>query len=71
MVGKLNGKEEEFLKSLLGIDLNKASKICLDVGYVFRVAREDENTYFLTMDLKFDRVNFEIDNGIITSANIG
>lgn len=67
----LKEKEEEFLKSLLGIDLSKASKICLDVGYVFRVTREDENRYFVTADLRFDRVNFEIDNGIITSANIG
>lgn len=37
----------------------------------FRVMREDEINYMGTTDLNLNRVNIQIDDGIVTSVNIG
>lgn len=37
----------------------------------YRVARRDDENYALTMDYRIDRINLEIDNGIVTKTSIG
>src|SRR5438309_2004329 len=37
----------------------------------WRIAREDGERFLLTQDYNADRVNFEIDNGKVTSAKFG
>lgn len=38
---------------------------------VVRVVRVDEIVYAVTLDYRLDRVNVELDNGIVTKAEIG
>jgi hypothetical protein len=38
---------------------------------VLRIIREDDISYMVTCDLRFNRLNISIDNGIITTASIG
>jgi hypothetical protein len=36
-----------------------------------RIVRRDEESFMITMDYRTDRINLQIDNGIVTTANIG
>lgn len=37
----------------------------------YRVTRRDDENYPMTMDYRIDRINLEIDNGIVTKTSIG
>ena len=37
----------------------------------YRVIRRDGENYPMTMDYRLDRINLEIDNGVVTKASIG
>lgn len=37
----------------------------------YRVTRRDGESYPMTMDYRLDRINLEIDNGVVTKASIG
>jgi hypothetical protein len=62
---------DEILKSLIGMNKEDAFKLCRDNEFVIRVNREDSDIYCGTMDLNFDRINLQIDNGVITECNFG
>jgi hypothetical protein len=64
-------KNIDFLKSLIGMDKDSGSKLCEKMGYIVRIVREDSNGYMLTMDFRFDRIDLEIDGGLITKSSIG
>ena len=66
---KMNIVTEEFTKSLVGLTFEEAIDKCESINY--RITREDDNNYFVTMDLRFDRINFEIDDNVVTKASIG
>jgi protein-disulfide isomerase len=36
-----------------------------------RIVRRDDENFMITMDYRLDRINLEIDNGIVTQASIG
>jgi hypothetical protein len=36
-----------------------------------RIVRRDEESFIITMDYRPDRINLEIDNGIVTATSIG
>lgn len=36
-----------------------------------RITRRDGENYAMTMDYRIDRINLEIDNGIVTKSSIG
>jgi|GEM_PF-993943 hypothetical protein len=38
---------------------------------IARVLRRDDESFIATMDYRLDRINLEIDDGIVTTANIG
>lgn len=40
-------------------------------GVEYRVVREDDTDFEVTMDARTDRVNVEIDDGVVTSATVG
>ena len=65
-----NGSNE-LLESLIGLTKEEGTKVCLDNDYKVRITREDSNNYVITMDLRFDRINLELDKGIITKCDIG
>ena len=68
---KGNNRNEDLLKFLIGMNKEDGSNLCKENGYIFRVVREDSHNYIVTMDLRFDRVNLQLDNGVITKYNIG
>jgi len=70
MTKRFNG-DEFLLESLLGKPLNEAKELALFNGYSIRIKREDNNNFALTMDLRFDRIDVQIDSGIVTKCNVG
>ena len=36
-----------------------------------RIVRRDDENFAVTMDYRLDRINLEIDDGMVTAANIG
>ena len=69
-IKKINGNDL-ILESLIGKPLNEATQLAGFNGFAIRVTREDSTNYIITMDLRFDRINLQIDNGVVTSCNIG
>jgi len=67
---RINGNDL-ILESLIGKSLNEANQLAGFNGFAIRVTREDSTNYMVTMDLRFDRINLQIDNGVVTSCNIG
>ena len=66
-----NNKHKKLLKSLEGKTIQEAQKICDENNFSMCIIREDSKNYAIYMDFRFDRVNVEIDNGIVTSCDIG
>lgn len=62
---------QEFLKSFISMSLEEAKELASFNGYEIRVTREDDTPYAATMDLRFDRVNIELQNQKVKKANIG
>ena len=62
--------EDDLLKSLIGKTKEEGSELCKNAGYDVRIVRVDSIRYIITMDLRFDRVNFELDNNLITKCGI-
>ncbi len=54
----------------VGLTLDEAAVLAETEGRVWRIAREDDTDFALTADLDPGRVTFEIDDGIVTSAQI-
>ena len=64
-------KDNKFLKYLIGLSTDDASKLCLHNLYKVRVTRKDSTNYICTQDLCLDRINLEIDNDVVTKCYIG
>jgi len=69
-IKRINGNDL-ILESLIGKSLNEATQLAGFNGFAIRVTREDSTNYLDTMNLRFDRINLQIDNDIVTSCNIG
>jgi hypothetical protein len=54
--------EEESIQTIEGISSEQ-----LD----YRVVRRDDESYPMTMDYRINRINLEIDNGLVTKTSIG
>ena len=63
--------QNELLETLIGMPETDAYKLCKENGYDSRTTIEDGKPYIITCDLRFDRVNFEIENSIVIKANLG
>jgi len=62
---------KEFLEQLIGLPEPEARLLCKENEFLLRVSSQDGKHFIVTMDLRFDRINVHIDNGIITKADIG
>ena len=67
---RINGNDL-ILESLIGKSLNEATQLAGFNGFAIRVTREDSTNYMVTMDLRFDRINLELDEGVVTKCSIG
>ena len=45
--------------------------LCEEMQYVYRVVRKDSDAYAITDDFMIERINVEIDNGLISNCHIG
>jgi hypothetical protein len=70
-MGRNRNGSNELLESLIGMDKESVTELCKENDYKVRITREDSNNYVITMDLRFDRINLEIDKGLITKCDIG
>jgi hypothetical protein len=68
-VERINGNQL-LLSSIVGKTTKEGKDLANFNGYLFRVIREDDEQFFVTMELRGDRIQVEIDNGIITKASI-
>jgi hypothetical protein len=54
--------EEDAIQTIEGISSEQLT---------VRVVRRDDENYAITMDYRLDRINLEIDNGLVTKTYIG
>ena len=70
-MGRNRNGSNQLLESLIGMNKESGTELCKENDYKVRITREDSNNYAITMDLRFDRINLEIDKGLITKCDIG
>lgn len=58
-------------ETLVGLTVEEVTTKCHSRGYQTRKTREDGKAYMITADLRPDRVNLVIENGIVIKADIG
>lgn len=54
--------EEEAIQTIEGVSSEEVT---------YRVTRRDDENYAMTMDYRINRINLEIDDGIVTKTSIG
>lgn len=64
-------KDTKLIESYLGKTLKEVEKLLASEGKHGRVMRLDGKVFFGTCNYRLDRVNLEIDNGIVTNAWLG
>jgi hypothetical protein len=70
-MGRNRNGSKELLESLIGMDKELGTELCKENDYKVRITREDSNNYPIKLDCRFDRINLEIDKGLITKCDIG
>lgn len=63
--------KDEFKDSLIGLSKEDAINECEENNITYRVTRIDNTNYAITCDLRFDRINIEIDKDIVSSVDVG
>ncbi len=58
------------MKKYIGLTLEKATELAEKENLRWRVVKENGERFFLTQDMDSNRVNFEVENNIITKAEI-
>lgn len=69
-VERINGVQL-LLSSIIGKNTKEGKDLANFNGYYFVTVRVDGERFFITQELRSDRIQVEIDNGIITKAIIG
>lgn len=59
------------IAKLIGMDESAAETSIREANLTFRIMKQDEENMMGTMDFRDDRVNLEVADGKIVSANIG
>lgn len=67
----MNQPSSEFIENLYNKSYEEASDICRENKFELRIMKKDDVDYFGTCDLRFDRINIHIKNGIITNCYTG
>lgn len=63
--------DKDFLQKLIGKEEKEAIKLIEDNNYKSRIVSRDGNHYIVTKDYKTDRINLDIDLGVVTYASFG
>jgi hypothetical protein len=63
---------EEVSKEVVGLTKEEAIKtIRFCYGYSSRIVSDDNGQYMVTMDLRFNRINLYIENGLVVKTDVG
>ena len=62
---------EDISKSVIGQDVTDAIAKIEAVGLKARITRRDTEVFTTTFDFREDRINLEVENGIVVSTNVG
>jgi hypothetical protein len=62
---------DEFLNSLLGLTENDCRIKCEINNLVVKTVREDNRNCVVTFDFRFNRINIELDEGLVTKCYRG
>ena len=62
---------EEFLDSLLGLTLDNAMAKCDANDYETRIVKRGNESFIITMDMRFNRINFEVSTAMSMKENNG
>jgi chitinase len=60
-------KNDEYAH-LVGISITDAQTTLKALGKVMRITKQDGEHYMITMNIRFDRVNVHVENGLISSV---
>lgn len=63
--------KEEICRQLIGMEESAGQFLIQMNSYTARLRNKDGISYIGTADLKFDRINLNVDKGIITKAEVG
>jgi hypothetical protein len=63
--------EDKFLDTLINLTEEEATNKANENGYDVRITQRDGNGYMITCDFRLNRVNFHIENGLVTKATTG
>lgn len=58
-------------EALVGLTKEEAEEAAAEAGYTVRVTSEDGQMFPMTMDYRTDRINIEVENGVVTRAFVG
>jgi len=67
----MSQNSELILKGIMGLDEEAALAFIKRYGMISRVTRRDENWVVCTRDFRRERVNIELDDGLVTRAEVG
>jgi hypothetical protein len=63
--------QKQDLSFLLGRTEAEAYELAQDHGFVVRITQRDDKYFIVTYDMRFDRVNFVVQNNRVTKVHIG
>ncbi len=63
--------EDKFLDALINLTEEEATNKANENGYHVRITQRDDIVYMITCDFTLNRINFHIENGLITKATTG
>jgi hypothetical protein len=63
--------QRELDERYVGLEKQEAIEAAQDEGVPWRIEREDDEEFVLTMDYVPDRVNFSVDDGVVTAVRAG
>lgn len=61
----------ELALSVIGLTEEEATRFAILRGFSYRVIERDDTPYVFTLDMRRDRLNFVVKNGVVTGATCG
>jgi hypothetical protein len=58
-------------EEIIGLDVHTAVDMLEEAGLTYRIEHEDGQSYMLTMDVRMDRINLSIKNGMVIGSRRG
>lgn len=75
-MNRLNRNDNDTLMSFghddyIGMEKTQAFKLCASRGLGYRIIQENGVSFMVTMDIRMDRINFNITHDVVVSFHMG